>query len=61
MTLRIGFRGPGVKCLQDALEIAADGIFGPLTQKAVINFQKSKGLVPDGIVGPKTKAALGFI
>lgn len=31
-----------------------DGIFGPLTEKAVREFQMSVGLVPDGIVGPQT-------
>jgi uncharacterized repeat protein (TIGR03803 family)/predicted outer membrane repeat protein len=32
--------------------------FGPKTKAAVILFQKSKGLVPDGIVGPKTKGKM---
>jgi N-acetylmuramoyl-L-alanine amidase len=31
-----------------------DGIFGPLTEKAVREFQMSAGLAPDGIVGPQT-------
>ena len=36
-----------------------DGIFGPLTQQAVITFQQEHGVVPaDGIVGPLTKQAL---
>jgi peptidoglycan hydrolase-like protein with peptidoglycan-binding domain len=34
--------------------LATDGIFGPLTQAAVINYQRVNGLVPDGIVGPIT-------
>lgn len=34
------------------------GYFGPITRQAVINFQKAAGLVPDGIVGPRTNAAL---
>ncbi len=35
-----------------------DGVLGPGTEAAVKSFQKSKGLVPDGVVGPKTWAAL---
>ena len=35
-----------------------DGIFGPLTQGAVLRFQDAHGLVVDGIVGPLTKKPL---
>lgn len=35
-----------------------DGNFGPQTANAVRAFQSSKGLVPDGIVGPLTWDAL---
>lgn len=35
-----------------------DGDFGPQTDKALRAFQRSKGLVADGIAGPKTLAAL---
>lgn len=37
-----------------------DGIFGTLTRTAVRKFQKNNGLQVDGIVGPKTAAAIGF-
>lgn len=35
-----------------------DGKIGPRTKKAIVEFQKAKGLKPDGKVGPKTWAAL---
>jgi peptidoglycan hydrolase-like protein with peptidoglycan-binding domain len=31
-----------------------DGLFGGRTEAAVCAFQRAYGLVPDGIVGPKT-------
>jgi peptidoglycan hydrolase-like protein with peptidoglycan-binding domain len=37
---------------------AVDGIYGVKTDKAARNYQKACGLVVDGIVGPKTWAAL---
>ena len=57
-TLRQGSRGSEVVQLQTRLSLIADGIFGPLTEEAVKDFQKQSGLVPDGIVGPATHAAL---
>jgi lysozyme len=51
-------RGEDVKRLQARLEILADGIFGPLTKQAVMNWQKAHGLAVDGIVGPATWNAL---
>lgn len=38
---------------------AADGEFGPKTQRAVQEFQKRFGLMPDGIIGPMTWRILG--
>jgi len=35
-----------------------DGRMGPRTRAAIRDFQRSNGLTPDGIVGPKTAAAL---
>ena len=59
-TLKIGSKGSEVKILQIRLNLIADGIFGPITQEAVKDFQKSKGLTADGIVGPKTWEALNI-
>lgn len=56
-TLRRGDAGPWVQRLQQALGIEpADGLFGPRSEAAVRAFQRSKGLVPDGIVGPRSWA-----
>lgn len=47
------------RCLRAAgYQVAVDGDFGPGTEVALFAFQKSKGLIPDGIAGPATWAAL---
>lgn len=33
---------------------AIDGVFGPVTRKATVAFQKSEKITADGIIGPKT-------
>ena len=38
---------------------AIDGKMGPRTRQAIKEFQRAKGLTPDGVVGPKTWAELG--
>lgn len=64
-TLKKGSSGDGVKALQRALNkvmnagLVEDGDFGERTRLAVVAFQKSKGLVADGIAGCKTLEALG--
>ena len=56
---------PTAKEIQAALKNAGfnpgsiDGKIGPRTRQAIKDFQKSKGLVPDGVVGPKTWTSLG--
>ena len=57
--LKKGSRGPAVAALQRQLGITADGVFGPITKRAVISFQQRNGLMVDGIVGPQTRGALG--
>ena len=64
--LEFGCEGPEVVLLQDRLREkgfppgASDGDFGDNTRSAVIAFQKSVGLKPDGIVGRNTRTALGL-
>lgn len=63
-TLFLGSTGPNVKLVQSLLNRIGfnagpvDGIFGRQTQLAVQAFQRSYGLVPDGVVGPATWAAM---
>lgn len=67
--LRRDSKGSAVEILQSLLKKAlgagwapesdGSGYFGPRTQAAVIEFQRSKGLVQDGIVGGATWGALG--
>jgi len=57
-TLRRGSRGSHVFDLQRRLSVLADGIFGPMTDAAVRDFQAAHELRPDGIVGPLTWGAL---
>ena len=61
--IRYGDKGESVKWLQWQLNqhgaaLTIDGIFGKQTKLSVLLFQGDKGLVADGIVGPKTIAAL---
>jgi hypothetical protein len=62
--LQMGGRGPEVVKLQHrlnetlALDLVADGIFGPATRAAVVEYQRRHGLGPDGIVGRMTMRAL---
>ena len=58
-TLRRGATGDLVKFIQQKIGFpTVNGIFDPLTEAAVRVFQIKHGLVPDGIVGPKTWVAL---
>ena len=62
--LKYGSRGSEVSLLQLALiragfgPILKDGIFGPDTKAALIDFQRSKGIYPDGIFGKQSVSAL---
>ena len=52
--LRKGSSGDGVKIMQEALGIDADGVFGPGTERALKEWQAANGLTADGVAGPAT-------
>ncbi len=52
--LRKGAKGEGVKLMQEALGIGADGDFGPGTERALKEWQSANGLVADGVAGTAT-------
>jgi peptidoglycan hydrolase-like protein with peptidoglycan-binding domain len=61
--LRVGSQGPEVAALQYLLryhgrDLPADGLFGPVTEQAVRDFQAEKGLAADGQVGAQTWTTL---
>ena len=61
--IRKGDRGSDVKLLQHRLNILGsqlteDGVWGVQTDSAVRGYQYRAGLTVDGVVGPKTQAAL---
>ena len=60
IVVKRGDRGTAVRSIQRQLGLTADGVFGPLTERAVKRFQRRHDLVPDGIVGPLTRGALGL-
>ncbi len=63
-TISAGSTGSVVRRLQRALRrtadttVTLDGVFGPITRRSVINYQLGAGLPADGVVGPRTWAAL---
>jgi len=65
--LKEGSNGPAVAKLQARLKKVGfnpgriDGDFGPATKAALIGFQKSSGLLADGIAGPRTLGALRLV
>jgi peptidoglycan hydrolase-like protein with peptidoglycan-binding domain len=63
--LRTGTTGDDVRHAQERLNahgatppLATDASFGPLTRGAVVRYQRTHALDPDGVVGPLTSASL---
>lgn len=61
--ISLGSFGAVVRLVQQRLKdrawiLTVDGVFGPKTRQIVVAFQRQRRLLPDGVVGPKTWAAL---
>ncbi len=52
--LSLGSVGSQVVKLQNALGVAPDGVFGPVTHATLMQYQQNKNLTVDGVVGPST-------
>jgi putative peptidoglycan binding protein len=58
--------GDDVRAVQQALNqrnhagLDVDGVYGPLTRDAVLNWQRRENIEVDGIVGPQTRSTLGL-
>ncbi len=66
-SLTMGDRGPRVVALQQALNralapstIEEDGIFGPITRLALIDYQSRNGLAPNGLASASVLKRLGL-
>lgn len=67
--LTVGSRGPDVKVLQEKLRLKADGVFGPMTERAVMKFTgeynthaefMSERVRSDGVVDASVWLAAGL-
>lgn len=59
-TLRRGSTGELVKKVQAKLNVPQTGTFDGATEAAVRQFQRDNGLVPDGIIGPRSWPTLAI-
>lgn len=47
-------KGSDIEAVQRAIDVKSDGIYGPMSARAVKEYQMSHGLSVDGIFGPST-------
>jgi peptidoglycan hydrolase-like protein with peptidoglycan-binding domain len=57
-TNRAAVRATQERLSELGFEVSTDGIFGPETEKALREFQRSRNAKPDGLVGPETLGKL---
>ena len=58
LLLKRGSTGAAVQAVQERLGVAADGVYGPVTEAAVREFQARNSILIDGVVGPITWTTL---
>lgn len=61
LVVQQGSKGTTVKWVQQRIGAVVDGDFGPATKQKVVEFQKSRGLAADGVVGLDTWQALTWV
>ena len=61
MILQVGSSGPFVEMMQKKLGVKADGNFGPLTQKALVEWQKAHGFEPNGQTSRELLQKMGVL
>jgi len=54
---QVGSTGNKVREIQQVVGVPQDGVYGPQTERAVIQWQKNLKVTPDGIWGPQTEEA----
>jgi Meckel syndrome type 1 protein len=54
LMLKVGSTGAAVQAIQERLGVPADGLYGPVTEGAVRDFQTDAQILADGVVGPIT-------
>ena len=68
VVMKRGTTGYNVRIIQNTLKsqgfmssnVESTGYYGSITQRAVMNFQRARGLRADGVVGPQTLRAMGL-
>jgi predicted chitinase/peptidoglycan hydrolase-like protein with peptidoglycan-binding domain len=58
--LRPGSRSDAVERLQRQLGIEPTGYFGPVTKKKLVELQRGRGLIADGIWSPRLEETIGW-